>query len=155
MEVDQAVEEAPCAPGPAEPAPSAAADAAEISEEATVKLGYKTFASADDCFLYFNNIARNFLQNTDLNEYEFVAARDLLEKAHPEKTEERKVKAVQVHKRKRNGTVVLQFVFSTAGSRSEDIDYVKCINKVFPKPVSDELMKSDNDKLQKLVEAKV
>lgn len=129
---------------PAEAAVSASGDApanGAASEEASVKepdiniepvtIGFRTFASGNECYDYFRSLLSQLSHEQDLNEYEFTMVMDLLRKGHadPEGKIGSGVRAVQVKPHEELDSVCF-FVHRTDGSK-EDFSYRKCILRLF------------------------
>ncbi len=102
-------------------------------ENASVSIGYKTFANDEECRAYFRHILTSYRRNQDLNDYEKHNVIDLIKKGHPqaEKKMSGGVRAIQVREKKVDGRSSKCFHLIRDNGAMEDVSYVKCVENLF------------------------
>lgn len=132
-------EEAAPAEAAAEEAPAAAEAEAEVEPAAAapsepVKIGYRTFATGDEAYAYFQDLRSNLRKFQNLNDYEKHNVVELVRLGHPDAARKigAGVEAVQLRTIERDGVSSSCFFLIREDGTSEDVSYRKCLVTLFP-----------------------
>ncbi|KAG1658937.1 hypothetical protein FOA52_007129 [Chlamydomonas sp. UWO 241] len=96
-----------------------------------VTLGYKTFTSGSDCHAYYKNLMANAPMDTNMNEYEYKALLELLQKGHPDAPKKLGVGLQAFQVRKFDGKGNRAFYAVRKDGSLEDFSYLKCCCALF------------------------
>lgn len=125
---------------PAEAEARAEAKAEPEAEEAAapaepVKIGYRTFATGDEAYAYFQDLRSNLRKFQNLNDYEKHNVIELVRLGHPDAARKMGagVEAVQLRNIEHDGVTSSCFFLIRADGTSEDVSYRKCLVTLFPK----------------------
>ncbi|KAL3137612.1 hypothetical protein ABBQ38_004889 [Trebouxia sp. C0009 RCD-2024] len=106
---------------------------AEPDADPPQTLGYKSFQSGDEAFMYFHTLVHDLRNDQDLNEYEHNVVLELVKQGHPEPDAKvgPGVRAIQVREHERMESTCF-YLLRTDGT-DENFSVRKCICKLFPK----------------------